>query len=203
MARHVITYTRAMSRWEPDARGRLERAAVELFLSRGFADTTVPEIAERAGLTTRTFFRHFADKREVLFGAEAELPGVVSGVLADAPPGLTPLELVEFGLTRVAASRFNGLREFLRARRSIIVTDVGLQERELRKNAGLGDVIRNSLASRGFDSLAASIAARIAVAIFTLSLDRWLDGDDDSFASLVTEAFATTRSIDLPQQPSK
>src|SRR6188508_1594363 len=116
-----------MSRWQPDARGRLERAAVELFLSQGFSVTTVPEIADRAGLTTRTFFRHFTDKREVLFGAEAELPDVVAGVLADAPDALTPLELVEFGLTRVAAARFDGLREFLRMRRSIIVTDVGLQ----------------------------------------------------------------------------
>lgn len=192
-----------MSRWQPDARGRLERAAIELFLSKGFPDTTVPEIADRAGLTTRTFFRHFSDKREVLFGAEAELPGVVSGVLADAPSDLTPLGLVEFGLTRVAASRFDGLRDFLRARRSIIVTDVGLQERELRKNAALGDVIRESLASRGYDTLAGSIAARIAVAVFTLSLDRWLDGDDESLETLVAEAFATTREIDLPPQPKK
>jgi len=173
---------------------------MELFLSKGFADTTVPEIADRAGLTTRTFFRHFADKREVLFSAEADFPDVVSGVLADAPSDLTPLELVEFGLTRLAAFRFDDLREFLRVRRSIIVTDVGLQERELRKNAGLGDVIRESLASRGYDSLAGSIAARLAVALFTLSLDRWLDGDDESLASLISEAFATTRAIDLPPQ---
>jgi len=192
-----------MSRWQPDARGRLERAAVELFLSQGFSVTTVPEIADRAGLTTRTFFRHFADKREVLFGAEAELPGVVSAVLEGAPSDLTPLELVEFGLTRVAASRFDGLRDFLRARRSIIVTDVGLQERELRKNAGLGEVIRESLASRGYNSLAGGVAAHLAVAIFTLSLDRWLDGDDESFESLILQAFATTRSLDLPLQPSK
>lgn len=190
-----------MSRWQPDARGRLERAAVELFLSQGFGVTTVPEIADRAGLTTRTFFRHFTDKREVLFGAEAELPGVVSGVLADAPSDLTPLALVEFGLTRVAASRFDGLREFLRTRRSIIVTDVGLQERELRKNAVLGDVIRESLADRGHDTLTGSIAARVAVAIFTISLDRWLDGDDDSLESLIAEAFETTRAIDQPLHP--
>ena len=192
-----------MSRWQPDARGRLERAAVELFLARGFADTTVPEIADRAGLTTRTFFRHFTDKREVLFGAEAELPGVVAGVLADAPDELTPLELVEFGLTRVAASRFDGLREFLRMRRSIIVTDVGLQERELRKNAGLGDVVRESIARRGYDDLAGSIASRVAVAIFTLSLDRWLDGDHESLEVLVAEAFAATRTIDQPRAPRK
>ena len=67
MSAAVIAYDQGMGRWEPDARGRLERAAMELYIERGFEQTTVTEIARRAGLTQRTFFRHYADKREVLF----------------------------------------------------------------------------------------------------------------------------------------
>ena len=74
MTRHVIAYPRRVARWSPDARGRLERAAFELFAEQGFAATTVPEITARAGLTTRTFFRHFADKREVFYAGD-EIPG--------------------------------------------------------------------------------------------------------------------------------
>lgn len=73
-----------MSRWEPDARGRLERAALELYAERGFELTTVAEIAERAGLTERTFFRHYADKREVLFGGQHVLQELFVGAVATA-----------------------------------------------------------------------------------------------------------------------
>src|ERR1019366_1702260 len=83
-----------MSRWEPNARGRLERAAMELFGERGFEQTTVAEIAARAGLTERTFFRHYADKREVLFGGSSGFSGLLVQSVADAPAGATPIEMI-------------------------------------------------------------------------------------------------------------
>src|SRR5215469_8880269 len=99
-----------MSRWQPDARERLRKAAMELFAEQGFAATTVPEITARAGLTTRTFFRHFADKREVIFGGE-EIPALATRLIADAPPDLDPAAVIVAGLKTVAETRFEGRRE--------------------------------------------------------------------------------------------
>ena len=83
-----------MSRWEPNARGRLEEAALELYTERGFDETTVAEIAERAGLTERTFFRHFADKREVLFGGQDALLALFVNTIVDAPDSMSPIDAV-------------------------------------------------------------------------------------------------------------
>lgn len=99
ITRRVVKYNNDISRitiwsrWQPNARERLERAAVELFLEQGFAETTVPQITARAGLTTRTFFRHFADKREVLFAVEEEIPGLVARLVAEAPASFWPDEV--------------------------------------------------------------------------------------------------------------
>src|SRR6516225_9018777 len=103
----VITYDLYMSRWEPGARGRLEQAAMELFLERGFEQTTVTEIAGRAGLTQRTFFRHFADKREVLFGGSGALQELLVSTLASAPESAAPIDAVAAALEAAAA----GLQE--------------------------------------------------------------------------------------------
>src|SRR5580692_53830 len=108
-----------MSRWQPDARERLERAALQLFTEQGFAATTVPQITSRAGLTTRTFFRHFADKREVLFGG-AETPGYAARMMADAPASADPMTLLADGLQTFADTRFEGRRDEFRLRRDII-----------------------------------------------------------------------------------
>src|SRR5207237_3904467 len=109
-----------MGRWEPDARGRLEQAALALYLERGFENTTVAEIAERAGLTERTFFRHFADKREVLFDGGGALQELVVGTVAAAPGSLAPIDAVAEGL-EAAAGLLQDRREFARQRQSVIV----------------------------------------------------------------------------------
>src|SRR3982751_6669679 len=132
MARRDITYARTMTRWAPDARGRLQRAAVELFDEQGFAATTVPQIAERAGLTTRTFFRHFADKREVLFAGD-EIPAAAAGLMRLAPAGLSPLAVAADRLRIVAETTFEGQRSEVRRVRAIIESDDALRERDLRK----------------------------------------------------------------------
>ncbi len=179
-----------MSRWRPGARERLERAALELFTRDGFAETTVPEITARAGLTTRTFFRYFADKREVLFAAEQELPDLVASLMAQAPPGLDAMGVTAWGLDRVATTRFQGLHEQLRVRRAVIRGDDGLQERELHKLSVLTGAIEEGFRDRGLDGVSAALAARIATAVFDVSLDRWLDQDGGQpLAQLLRESF--------------
>src|SRR5215475_10047386 len=102
-----------MSRWQPNARGRLEQAALDLYTERGFDQTTVAEIAQRAGLTERTFFRHFADKREVLFWGQDALMQLVTTQIADAPDSASPLETVG-GALRAVGEIFEGRRAHAR-----------------------------------------------------------------------------------------
>lgn len=174
----VIAYTVAVSRWQPGARQRLERAALDLFTQQGFAATTVPQITARAGLTTRTFFRHFADKREVLFGG-AEIPGLATRLMAEAPPSLDPMTLIVYGLKTVAETRFEGHRDEIRQRRDIIRSDEGLRERDLRKRAALSAAIREGFVRRGVGTTAAALLAEISVTVLNVALDEWLDQDGD------------------------
>src|ERR1051325_2931136 len=137
-----------MSRWEPGAAERLRAAALELFTEHGFAAVTVPQITARAGLTTRTFFRHYADKREVLFAGD-EIPAMAAGMMAEAPAGVEPMKLILEGLRTVAATRFDPRRDDLRVRRGIVRTDPGLIERDLHKRAALSEVVRAGFVARG------------------------------------------------------
>jgi AcrR family transcriptional regulator len=178
MTRHVITYTGGVSRWRPDARERLETAAIELFATQGFAATTVPQITARAGLTTRTFFRHFADKREVLFGGE-EIPESAAQIIADTPASLDPITLITAGLQTVAETRFAGRRDEFRQRRAIIASDEGLRERDLRKRAALAEVIRDGFAGRGVDARTAALLADTSVTVLNVAIGEWLDQDDE------------------------
>lgn len=185
-----------MGRWEPNAAQRLESAALELFVEQGFAETTVPQITARAGLTTRTFFRHFADKREVLFGGYDEIPDRVTGLIAGAPDGLPALAVIEQGLVVMAETRFEGRRDYLRTRREVIRTDPGLGERDLRKMAVLGEAATAAFRQRGLDELAAAVAAQLAVTAFGIAIGRWLDEDGDRpLADLIRETVAALRAV--------
>jgi AcrR family transcriptional regulator len=185
-----------MSRWQPNASDRLERAAVELFVEQGFAETTVPQITARAGLTTRTFFRHFADKREVLFAGEEELPALVARLMADAPASLGPMMLIAQGLETVAATRFEGRLEYLRKRRAVIQADEGLRERELRKLSILSEAISRGFRDRGVDDLTSTLAAQIAVTVFSVAVSRWLDQDGEQpLSELTHDTLRAVRSL--------
>lgn len=167
-----------MSRWQPEARERLERAAIELFATQGFAATTVPQIAASAGLTTRTFFRYFADKREVIFGGE-EIPAFAARIMAQAPAVLDPIDLVVNGLQTVAETRFEGRRNEVLRIRAIIRSDASLRERDLGKRAALAQVIKDGLTARGLDTRTAALLAESSVTILHVALDEWLDQEDD------------------------
>ena len=185
--RRVITYPGAVGRWTPDARGRLQRAALELFTEQGYAATTVPQITERAGLTTRTFFRHFADKREVFFEGDA-IPQLAHRLLEQAPADLDPLALLRRGLRQVGAERFDGHREQVRRRRAVVLAEPALRERDAQKRDDLVRVLRPGLTGRGVDPLTAALLAETTVVVLHVALEAWLEGPAEQPFGDVTDA---------------
>jgi AcrR family transcriptional regulator len=160
-------------RWAPDARGRLERAAFELFAEQGYAATTVPQITARAGLTTRTFFRYFADKREVIFGGD-EIPEAAARMIREAPPELAPMEVVAAVLREVAETRFDGPKEQVAAWRRIVEANDSLRDRDARKRADLVIASRAAFVGRGESELNATVFAEVGALVFHVALDAWL-----------------------------
>src|SRR5579859_7449360 len=193
----VIEYDQAMGRWEPNARGRLERAALELYSERGFDQTTVAEIAERAGLTERTFFRHFADKREVLFGGQDALRELIVTTLAEAPESTAPIEAVG-ACIRAAGAMLQGFSGRARQRQAVIDANPELQERELIKLATLATAIAAALRQRGVPDPAASLAAEAGIAVFRIAFERWVsqpgDGDRD-LPQLIQESLDELKAV--------
>jgi AcrR family transcriptional regulator len=167
-------------RWEPDAAGRLQAAAIELFAEQGFERTTVAEITQRAGLTKRSFFNHFADKREVLFGPGAELQREITAREIAACPGTAPpLDAVVRALQAAADAMFEGRRAAVTRRREVIDANLGLQERELSKRAALTDTIAAALHARGLDSDTALLTARVGMLVQQTAMQRWTQSADD------------------------
>src|SRR5918912_4079114 len=146
-----------MARWEPDSRGRLREAAFALYAERGFENTTVADIAAQAGLTERTFFRHFADKREVLFAGTSELQEALITAVSDAPSSATPIEMAAAGLE--AAGGLLPDRATARRRQAIIDANPELQERELIKLASWSAALADALRGRGLEDPAATLTA--------------------------------------------
>src|SRR5438477_3664941 len=163
-----------MSRWEPYARGRLEQAALELFQERGYARTTVEEIAARAGLTERTFFRYFTDKREVLFWGASALQKFILDTIAAAPKATAPLDAIAAAL-EAAAALLQQRREYARARQVLIAANAELQERELIKLRSLASTAAEALRKRGVGEPAASLTAEAGIAIFKVAFEQWID----------------------------
>lgn len=164
-----------MSRWGPDARGRLAQAALDLYGERGFDQTTVAEIANRAGLTERTFFRHFADKREVLFAGSAGLQRLLVDAVLAAPATAAPIEAVAAALL-AAGDVFNDQRRaYSRERRAVIAANAGLRERELIKMASLAAGVAEALRRRGVSDPAANLTAEAGIAVFRVTFERWVD----------------------------
>lgn len=184
-----------MSRWEPNARGRLEEAALDLYTERGFDETTVAEIAERAGLTERTFFRHFADKREVLFGGQDLLLALFIDAIAAAPEAMPPLEIVGAALA-AAGPFFEGRHKYARRRQDVIAANPRLQERELIKLATIADAIADALVRRGVSESSSTLAAEAGIAVFKVAFDRWVHkGRRDELPKYVRESLDELRAV--------
>lgn len=184
-----------MGRWVPGARGRLQRAAFELFVERGFEQTTVAEIAARAELTERTFFRHFADKREVLFAGQDELTAHVVAALAAAPAELSALDAAVVAVE--ASAEILGERpDGPRARQVVIDAHPELRERELIKMEGLLAAIAEGLEHREVPPAAASLAASSAVAVFRMGFERWITaGDGQGLDECIREALVELKAV--------
>ena len=185
----------AVPRWEPNARARLQEAALALYDERGFDQTSVEEIAERAGLTKRTFFRHFSDKREVLFGGGtmAEEPFVAA--VREAPPAAGALDAVSYGLTVLAAG-FDEEGEQAARRFRIVRASPQLWERQLIKFASLAEAVARALRGRGVGDPAAILAAELGITALRVASDRWVaDTKDKPLRQLVAEALSELRSV--------
>ena len=167
-----------MARWEPNARQRLERAALALFTEHGYDATTVAEIADRAGLTKSTFFRHFADKREVLFGGQDLLAGLFTEAIRAAPPSATTADCLAAALQAAAAAFTPDRHDLAPQRRAVIAAHSELQERELLKRARLASAMTQALRARGADDTTARLAAEIGVLAFSTAYARWAAPDN-------------------------
>jgi AcrR family transcriptional regulator len=184
-----------MARWKPDAQGRLMSAAIELFDQQGYEATTVAEIAERAGLTKRTFFRYFSDKREVLFSGSQELQGLWLEGVAAAPADASPLAVVTAGLDPVA-EMFAERHHFARIRAQIIEANPELQERELIKLQRLAAAIKGALVERGISVNAAMLAAQTGVTVFHVAFAQWVQQNDpNTLRRLIDESLKELRSV--------
>jgi AcrR family transcriptional regulator len=184
-----------MGRWPAGATERLARAAMELYQERGFESTTVAEIAERAGLTERTFFRHYADKREVLFAGSAHLQDLLVTLVTEAASSLPPIEAITAALVGAAAA-FDERRSTVQQRQAIIAANPELQERELIKLAKLAAALAGALRQRGVPELAATLAAEAGIAVFRVAFDRWIRGPDAGLLSeIIRDSAGELRAV--------
>jgi AcrR family transcriptional regulator len=185
-----------MGRWEPNAEQRFLVAAIELFKEVGFEGTTVAAIAQRAGLTARTFFRYFTDKREVLFKGSEQLQQTMVDALAQAPADASAIDAVAAALA-TAGEFFTGERRpYARVRHAVIAANPELHERELIKLATLSGALADALRLPGVQEPDASLVAEAGIAVFRVAFGQWIaDAEDRAYAEIVSEALVRLRTL--------
>ena len=167
---------------------RLQQAALELFRERGYDQTTAAEIAARAGVTERTFFRHFPDKREILFDGEAILRTALATAIADAPAVLEPLQVLLLAFHAVEAMLEEN-RPLSEPRQHVIAATPALRERELAKVAGLTAALAAALGQRGVEVRLANLAAQAGMATFSHAVTSWFADPARPLHAHLVEAF--------------
>lgn len=171
-------------------------AALELYVRQGFEQTTVEEIAQSVGLTERTFFRHFADKREVLFDGQDMLQQAFLDGVRAAPPSASPLEMVTAALAVSAEFFADERRPWSRQRHAVITANPGLLERELLKRASLKAVVAGALRARGVAERAAVLAAETGVTVFSVAFAEWIAEDEQrSLAEVEHEVLEELKAL--------
>lgn len=183
-----------MAKSEGDVRIRLQEAALDLFREHGYDRTTAAGIAARAGVTERTFFRYFPDKREVLFDGEATVRAALTTAIADAPAKLGPLDTL-LQAFRSFVPMLEGKRAYAEPRHEIISATPALHERELAKVAALADALADALVARGVPDLRATLAARAGMAAFAHAASAWLDDPTIGLGERVDIAFRELRAV--------
>ena len=169
-----------MGRWEPGARERLVVAAVDLFTEQGYDATTVAQIAERAGVTKSTFFRHFPDKRELLVAGQETLSRLLTEGIAEAPGNASPLEAVAAGLERASTAMSPLGREFAPRLRAAVAASTELQERDALKSVSLAAAMTTALVARGVPGPTAALAGELGLLAFKRGYAEWSEGDRDT-----------------------
>ena len=168
---------------------------MELYGERGFEQTTVAEIAERAGLTERTFFRYFTDKREVLFAGASVMTDLLVSTVAGAPDSAAPIDAVALAL-EAAGAQLQERREFARQRQAIIAANPELHERELIKLASWSAAVADALRARGVGDPAATLSAETGLAVFRVAFQRWVgDGEERGLPELVRDSLEELRAL--------
>lgn len=162
-----------MPRWESGARERLVLAALDLFTEQGYDETTVTQIAERAGVTKSTLFRHFPDKREILVAGQETLSRLLAEGIADAPATATPLQAVAAGLERASAEMGPVNREIGPRLRAAVAASDELRERDALKSIGLTESMKTALRDRGVPDATAHVAAELGILAFKLGFAEW------------------------------
>lgn len=192
-----------MPRWDPQAEERLRTAAIELYLEVGYENVTVAQIADRAGLTRRTFSRYFTDKRDVLFAGSEQLPGLLAEAVRQADPMLAPFEALLAALADVGAALGARVAPHAAQRREVIARSPELQERGRTKFADIADALATALHQRGLDPSTSRLLADVAVAIFQSGFDRWVDDPNSSdLATRIREAGAELTSAVATLNPA-
>ncbi|MFI6423658.1 TetR/AcrR family transcriptional regulator [Promicromonospora sp. NPDC050880] len=185
-----------MARWQPGTSGRLQAAALELFASRGYEQTTAAEIAQAVGLTERTFFRHFSDKREVLFRGQEQLTDAFLRGITAAPDDAAPMDVVAAGLDSGTAIFPDERRPHSRLRQSVIEQNPALQERERHKMSHLAATIGDALRARGVGEPAATLAAESASTVFGIAFIQWIrEGEDRSLTEISRTVLSELRGL--------
>jgi AcrR family transcriptional regulator len=185
-----------MARWQPGARERLVLAAVDLFAEHGYDATTVAQIAERAGVTKSTFFRHFPDKRELLVAGQDTLSRLLAEGIAAAPEGAGPLDAIAAGLERASSAMGPMNRELGPRLKAAISASAELQERDALKSVGLATAMTEALLTRGVPDPLAHLAAELGVLAFKRGYAAWmeLEHDEGGLAPHALAALAELRA---------
>lgn len=191
-----------MPRWEPNAEQRLVRAALDLYSTRGYDSTTVGDIAAHAGVTSRTYFRYFPDKREVLFGGADQLRNRITRSLHDAPADLPPLGATLLAMSTCADLYHRREHDQLRRRDSVISDSSELQEREARKLTAIAADVAGVLVERGSDPDSAQLVADLALVVFKRAARLWMDDPGTPYAVLLHRAAEQAREALLAQTDS-
>lgn len=184
-----------MGRWEPGARERLVVAAVDLFTEQGYDATTVAQIAERAGVTKSTFFRHFPDKRELLVAGQETLSRLLTEGITDAPADASPLEAVAAGLERASSAMGPMSRELAPRLKAAVAASAELQERHALKSVSLAAAMTNALVARGIPDPTAALAGELGVLAFKRGYTQWSEGDRDGKDDLAGYTLAALNEL--------
>jgi AcrR family transcriptional regulator len=193
-----------VSRWAPNARERLETAALDLFAENGYEETTVAQITDRAGLNRATFFRHFADKREVLFGGEDALAGLFADAIRGAPAEATLTGCLHAALAAAGVAMTPQLRAAAARRRLVVAANSELQERGLLKHARITRAITAALRQRGTDELTARLGAELGMLAFSVAFERWINAEGhEPFPAFADAALSDLQTRAAEFQPAR